>query len=148
MTDQPTPEGKSTLDAPTEMALTPTLEMFGKVIEYLKSINLPFMLTDNGIRLRVNNITAEMYIYNSTWVLHIIANNERNSLSTDMYVKQMQDCCGTYLISYEKERTKIWVKMKLSGNHIWDANVPLLAIARAVELESKTLRFLLPQSLQ
>jgi len=142
MTDQ------TTSDAPTITVLTPTAEIYGKVMDYLKSINLPFILTDYGIKLMVNNAIVDMYIYNSTWVLHAVINNERNSLSSDMYVKQMQTCWGSYLLTYEKERTKLWIKVKLSGNQVWDVTVPLFAITTAVELTGKLLSFLLPQSLQ
>jgi hypothetical protein len=148
MTDQATPMGTVTSNTPTTMVMVSTAELYSKVMDYLKSLNLPFMLTDYGIKLSVNNAVVEMYIYNSTWVLHAVINNERNSLSSDMYVKQTQDHCGTYMVSYEKERTKVWVKMKISGNNIWDVNLPLLAISRAVEIAGKSLTFLLPQSLQ
>jgi hypothetical protein len=131
-------------------AVTPiaTTDIYGKVVEYLKSINVPFVLTDYGIKVTANNVVVEMYIYNSTWVLHAIVNNAHNSLSSDMYVKQTNDACGTYLVSYDKEKTKVWVKVKLSGNQVWDNAVPFMAFAKSVELAGKSLTFLLPQSMQ
>jgi hypothetical protein len=148
MTDQTTPAGISTANTPTVMNLTPTAEIYDKVMDYLKSINLPFMVTNDGIKLTVNNVVVDMYVYNSAWVLRAVINDERNSLTSDMYVKQMQTHWGSYLLSYEKNKTKLWVKVKLTGNSVWDVNAPIIAIATAVELAGKSLEFLLPQSLQ
>ena len=148
MPDNITPMGTSSNNVPTVMNVMSITEIYRKLMDYLKSINLPFMITDYGIKMAVNNCTVEMYIYNSTWVLHAIIQNESNSLSSDMYVKNTNTRLLQTMTVYEKERTKVWVKVKLTGNDIWDINVPMLAIATAVDIAGEPLSFLLPQSLQ
>jgi hypothetical protein len=139
----PTPAGRSTTMI---TSTTPTVNMYDVVIEYLRSLNVSYTLTDYGIKVTLDNAVIEMYIYNSTWMLHAII-TARNDLSSDMYVKEINDIYGTTLITYDKQRIKISIKMKLSGNTVYDYAVPLIAIARAVELIGKPLNNLLPPSL-
>jgi hypothetical protein len=140
----PTPAGRSTT---TITNVISTTDIYDTVIEYLKSMNVPYTLTDYGIKLVTDNAVVEMYINNATWTLHVIINHQNNSLSSDMYVKQKQAVWGSYLLAYEKERTKLWIKVKLTGNSVWDTFAPLLSFAVAVDLVGKQLNFLIPPSL-
>jgi hypothetical protein len=116
----------------------------------MKSINVNVLFSDDTVLIQDHNLNVDLsiYVYNNMLVLRGII-NEHNSLHTNMFIKQNKDALGDYIVTFEPERIKVHMRFKISGNPHYDCALPIIAVAKLVELvNSKTLLNLLPPSLK
>jgi hypothetical protein len=142
MNDANTTESQTTV-----MPLTATNKLFRNLMDYLKSISANVLIDDYTITVRDYNFNLSMYVYNSMLILHGTI-NEPNALSTNMYVKQVRNDYMDYTVIYEPEKIKVHMRLKLSGNEIYDASLPIIAFVKLMDVVNiPTVMNLLPKSL-